>query len=161
MSDLLLAGATNIEYISLSSFVEIMPPATQHSTSKKTSKNSIEEAVECSKPTIPILLDTKCFIDKSLEVSWQDIKYAFMQNVFSEKLEDKKLYINIQRSIIHGVACIFLVLPCEKVIQWILLHMDSNNLVISSESGKDISPYHPHDLRSYYNMGIPRQYVGT
>jgi len=47
--------------------------------SKEASEESIEEVVEVKKPTIPIYLDTQCFIDKSTKVTWKGIKDTFMQ----------------------------------------------------------------------------------
>lgn len=58
MSDLPLAGATNIKYITLSSSTETIPPTTLKATSKEISKAFIEEAMEITKPIVPIILNT-------------------------------------------------------------------------------------------------------
>ena len=65
-----------------------------------------------------------------------------MQKEFPENLEDREVYINIKRSIIHRVACGFSVMPCAESIEWILLHMGSKNMVLNSESGNEITTYH-------------------
>ena len=139
-----------------------MSPTNRQAASKEASKNSTKEAVECSKPTIPILLDTYFFIDKSIKISWKDIKDAFIQKEFPENLEDREVYINIKRFKIHRVARIIVVLPCEKSIEWIFLHMDKKKKsVLSSESEKEIATYHPHDLHSYYKMITLKKYLNT
>jgi len=52
-------------------------------------------------------------------------------------------------------------MPCVEAIQWILLDMDSKNLVLSNESGNEISTYHPHDIHSCYKMVTPKQFAHT
>lgn len=84
-----------------------------------------------------------------------------MQKKFPKDLEDMEVYINIKSSMIHKVACRFLVMPCVEAIEWILLHMASKNLVLSSESKNDIATYHPRDINYYYKMVRPREYTNT
>lgn len=61
-----------------SSNVGKMPLTTRREASKEALEASNEKEVEVTKPTIHILIDTWCIIDKSTEVSRKDIKYTFM-----------------------------------------------------------------------------------
>jgi len=70
------------------------------------------EAVEVTKPTIPVYVDTKCFIDESTKVTWNGIKDTFMQKQFVENLKDLEAYINIRSFRMHRITCKFLVIPC-------------------------------------------------
>lgn len=80
---------------------------------------------------------------------------------FLENLEYMQVYINTKMSRIHKVASRFPVIPCEKSIEWILLHMDTKNLVLSSESGNEIATYHWHGIHSYYKMITAKEYLNT
>lgn len=71
-------GVQAASIVTLLSFVGTMPPTTCRVASKEASDVSIKEALEVTKPTIPIYANKQCFIDNSTEVTWKDIKDTFM-----------------------------------------------------------------------------------
>ena len=121
--------------VTLSSSIGTFPPATRDVASKEALEASTEGSIEVTRPTIPIYANTQCFIYKSIEVTWNDIKDTFMQKQFAKNLEDLEVYINIKRSRAHRIACRFPVILCVEVIEWILTHMDGSHLMLHSESG--------------------------
>ena len=75
-----------------------------------------------------------------------------MQENFVEDLEDVHAYINIKKSRMHRIACRFLIMPCAKVIEWIITHMDDSHLMICSESGSQLTTYYGEDMQTYYKI---------
>lgn len=98
------------ELSSLLSIIFIMPP--KRSSSKDTTERSISEAVESTPITLPFLSDTQLFMEKDSDVTWNTVKDAFSKTSYKVYLEDKQVYINVQKLGLHNIACSFLFLLC-------------------------------------------------
>lgn len=69
--------------------------------------------------SLPIYEDTKLFIDKEINMKWQDMNGTFL-GTFEENLEDRRVYVNIHKSGLYRISCRCLTFPCMDMIHWIL-----------------------------------------
>jgi len=84
--------------------------------SKEISQEIISMIIEFAKYSVHVNVDTQCFIDNAIKITWNNIYNTFMHENFPMALEDVHAYINIKKSKIHRIACRFLVMPCPKAI---------------------------------------------
>jgi len=142
-----------------SSSIRIMPPTTHKVVSKESSRARTEEVVEVIKITISIYADTQCFIDKSIEVTWNAIKDTFLHKSFVENFKDLQAYINIKQSRMHKIVYKFVVISHVEVIEWIITHMDDSHLVLRNESGGQLTTYYGDEIQTYYKMKRSTEYA--
>jgi len=71
--------------------------AFKRARSKDTTKSSTGDVVEKFSMSLPMYTYTHLFIEKDIKITWQDINTIFAGN-FEENLEDRQVYVNIQKS---------------------------------------------------------------
>ena len=89
--------------------------ASKRMRSKDTVESAIGDAVKKVSMSFPIYEDTKIFIVKEINMKWKDINETF-SGTFEEKLEDRRVYVNIHKSSLYQVACKYLTFPCTDMI---------------------------------------------
>jgi len=51
-----------------------------------------------------------------------------------------------------------MVMPCSKIIEWIITHMVDSHVVLRSESNNQLVSYYGEDNHTYYTMLRPNKY---
>ena len=94
--------------------------------------------------SLPIYEGTKLIVDKDIKLKWQDINDSFL-GTFEEDLEDWRVYVNIRKSSLYWIACMYPMFPCTNMIHWKVSYMDLETMVLSSFSRIDISTFRAQD----------------
>lgn len=101
--------------------------------------------------SLPIYEDTKLFIDKEIKIKWQDINDIF-PGTFEENLEDHRVYVIIHKSGLYRVACRYPAFPCTNMIHWIVLHTDSETMVLSNVNGTKPFTFKAENFQEMYHL---------
>lgn len=99
----------------LPSLSSIGTSASKSAGSKDTVESATRDVVEKMSMSSPIYEDTKLFIDKDIKMKWQDINKTFL-GTYEEKLEDRRVYLNIHKSVLYHIACRYPAFPCADMI---------------------------------------------
>lgn len=95
--------------------ISIGSMASKISGSKDTDGSAVGAVVEHVFARLPIYEDTKLFLDKDINMKWQEVNEAFTVT-FGEDLEDHQVYVNIQKSGLYRIACRYPAFPCADMI---------------------------------------------
>lgn len=120
--------------------------------SKDTIESNIGEAVESTPMNFPIFSDIQLFIEKELDITWQKVNEVFLEKSFKADLEDWQVYINVQRSGLHKISCIYLFFPCADIISWTLSHMDNKTMILSNSNGKRLAYFMEPNYQLMYHF---------
>jgi len=88
----------------------------------------------------PVYADTQLFIEKDMNITWQEIKDIFAGS-FKEDLEDQQVYVNIHKSSLYKAACSYPTFPCVDIIHWIVSHTNPKTMTLSSASGTQLATF--------------------
>ena len=75
--------------------------------------------IEYVSSILPIYEDTKLYLDKDIKLKWQEVNETFA-GTFGEDLENHWVYVNIHKSDLYWIACIYPTFPCADMIHWII-----------------------------------------
>lgn len=71
------------------------------------------------------------------------------------------MYINVHRSRLHRVACIYPTFPCVDVISWIVSHIDVKTMTLSSTNGRRLATLLAADYRHMYHLPKPEVHTDS
>ena len=94
------------------------------------------------------------FLGKDIKLKWQEVNEAFT-STFKEYLEDRQVYVNINKSGLYQIACKYIVLPCADMIHWIVSHTNTETMTLSIVSRMNIVTFREQDYDEIYQMAEP------
>ena len=126
-------------------------------SSLKSKRKTIEELVE--KHELWEFIDTKCRVNKKIDLKWNTLFQAFQNEEFQVFLQDdtstklsKGIYKNISKSRLHRAAARTSVLPCPDVIKWMTQRIDHETNTILNIKDKHVASYQPPKLNQLYHF---------
>lgn len=81
---------------------------------------------------------------------------AFLARRFKLDLEYRHVYINVQRSGLHKLACRYPAFPCAHIVNQILSHTDSKTMTINSASRQRLAYFLALDYHLMYHLLEPK-----
>ena len=100
---------------------------------------------------LPIYADTQLFIEKNMNITWQEIKDIFAGN-FKDDLEDQQVYVNIHKSTLYIVVGRYLDFPHVDIIHWIASHTDPKMMTLSSTSVTQLDTFRMENYNQMYHL---------
>lgn len=129
----------------------IVTMASKRIGSKDTFASETGDAVEQVFMGLLVYEGTKLAIDKDIKLKWHDINDTF-SGTFVEYLEDHKVYVNIHKSSLYHISCMYLVFPCTDMIHWIVLHTNPETTMLRSASRIELATFRVKDYQVMYHF---------
>lgn len=101
---------------------------------------------------LPVYADTQLLIEKESDMTWQKVNEAFSARSFKENLEDRQVYINVQKSGSTKFACRYLTFPCADIVSWRVSHTDPKNMTLNNGNGQMIFYFLALDYHRMYRL---------
>lgn len=142
---LLVSRSLRCSYVSM---------ASKRTWSKDTDGVIVGAIVEQVSSTLPIYEDTKLYLDKDIKQKWQEVNET-CAGTFGEDVEDRQVYVNIQKSGLYRIACRYPAFPYAGMIHWIIYHTNPKMMTLSSVSGTKLATLSTQDYDDMYQMLEP------
>jgi hypothetical protein len=89
------------------------------------------------------------------KISQEDYLEFTPHNNPNVRILDDQVLLNIKRSYLHKVAFWTLVLPCIKILGWIIDHTDIRKCMVKNTEGKCVGFFLPFEVQKYYKIKDP------
>lgn len=113
---------------------------------KDTTWSSIGKAIESNPVNFLIFSNTQLFIEKELDITWQKVNEVLSLKSFKIDLEDRQVYVDVQRSGLHKIACRYPIFPCADIVSSIFSWTNNKTMTLNNSSGHRLASFMAHDF---------------